>query len=164
MTKFIADISPSELLSMFIYNAETGEIIRKSDGKIAGSPNNKGYWSICINYKLYKSHRIAWAMMTGEWPKKQIDHINLNRSDNSWKNLRLADNSQNNANNNRVRSNTGVKGVTLLMSGSSKGKYYAQIVVRNKHIYLGLFNTLEEASRAYKEASVKYFGEFARTA
>ncbi|MCY1103769.1 HNH endonuclease [Shouchella clausii] len=52
----------------------------------------------------------------------------------------------------RSDSKTGVKGVTI----TKNGKYQARIAVKNQHIHLGLFNTLEEAAAARKEAEEKY--------
>lgn len=42
-------------------------------------------------------------------------------------------------------------------------RWRAQIQVNGKKIYLGNFVNKEEAAKAYDEASIKYFGEFART-
>ena len=46
----------------------------------------------------YVAHRLAWLYMTGEWPRHEIDQINLDRSDNRFCNLRPANRSQNSAN------------------------------------------------------------------
>ena len=47
---------------------------------------------------------------------------------------------------------TGVKGVYF-----HRNKYRAEISIRKKRKYLGVFNTLEEAAQARKEAEKKYF-------
>jgi len=44
------------------------------------------------------------------------------------------------------------------------GKYKATITVKDrvKQIFLGRFNSEDDAARAYDESARKYFGEFAR--
>ncbi len=34
------------------------------------------------------SHTLAFLYMEGAFPKNEVDHLNHNRSDNSWVNLR----------------------------------------------------------------------------
>jgi hypothetical protein len=95
--------------------------------------------------------------MTGEWPS-EIDHINLDKADNRWTNLRLATRRLNNANT-RPRGALGVKGVSW---NEERKKYVAQIRVNGKQTGLGRFDTIEEAKAAYDAAAQLEFGEFAR--
>lgn len=39
-------------------------------------------------------------------------------------------------------------------------KYKSAIIKNRKYVNLGYYNTLEEASKAYEEAKIKYQGEF----
>jgi hypothetical protein len=48
----------------------------------------KGYTRFSVLNKRYMAHRLAWLYVTGAWPRGQIDHINGDRSDNRWANLR----------------------------------------------------------------------------
>jgi hypothetical protein len=65
-------------------------------------------------------------MMTGEWPKTQIDHINLDKADNRWCNLREATQSQNFANTRILASNgSGFKGRTGFSTISNSTKFLA---------------------------------------
>jgi hypothetical protein len=48
-----------------------------------------GYRYIEIEGKLYRADEVMWAMVTGEWPEGEIDHINGDRGDNRWVNLRV---------------------------------------------------------------------------
>lgn len=41
-------------------------------------------------------------------------------------------------------------------------KYEAQIMIDRKYLHLGSFVSEEEAAKAYDEAAVKYFGDFAK--
>ena len=46
-------------------------------GKIAGAISERdGYQRVAVNQYAYMAHRVIWAMMTGAWPKEEIDHIN----------------------------------------------------------------------------------------
>lgn len=127
-------------------------------GSVAGSFDNKGYWRIKYKERAYRAHRIAWLLMTGEWPTEQIDHRNLVKSDNRWCNLREATNSQNKANSKGL--GRFPKGVYL----HQRGKFGARIKSNGKERHLGYFQTAEEAAAAYAAAAKEYFGEFARTA
>lgn len=89
-----------------------------------------------------------------------VDHINGNGLDNRRCNLRLANNAENCRNKRRdTRNSSGYKGVGF---SKSSHKWRARIMVNNKSIWLGLFNTPEEAHKAYCEAAIHYFGDFAR--
>jgi hypothetical protein len=127
-------------------------------GKIAGSLDNNGYVVICIDRAIYKAHRLAWLYMTGSWPRSTIDHINLEPADNRWVNLREATYSQNNANRKLVSLNkSGLKGVSW---DKRAGRWRAQSSAGGRSVYLGLYDTKEEASAAYRAWAKETFGEF----
>ena len=90
--------------------------------------------------------------MHGEWPAQQIDHINQNKSDNRIANLREVDsfaNCQNVGAN--ARNKSGVKGVCWVGN-----KWRAMIHHRGTNIYLGVFDRIEDAARAYAAGAAKY--------
>lgn len=122
-------------------------------GSRAQSLTPNKYIAIGINKKQHLAHRLAWLYMTGEMPKEFIDHINGDRSDNRFCNLREATRQQNNQNQKKRHKNstTGFLGVT---KGKQKG-FVAKIRSRGKDVYIGSFHTAEEASRAYLEAKRK---------
>ena len=161
-------ISHERLLHLVTYDPEMGffrwNFQVGSHGvkdAIAGGLDNRGYWALRLDGKAYQAHRLAWFYMTGKWPKDQIDHANLRRSDNRLENLRECDNSQNNANRKAQSNNTlGTKGVHF---NKSLKKFRAQIKVRGKRIHIGLFDSLEQAATAYSEAAAEHFAEFARS-
>lgn len=154
----------ARLRELFDYDPETGAFVRRvtrssnaRSGDVAGCLTPYGYLVINIDGKLYMCHRLAWLYMTGGWPSDlDVDHIDGNRANNRWSNLRLATRSQNLSNRQGGKGKTGVRGVTL----SPKGRYVAKIWVRYRPIHIGTYDTLEEAKRAREAAGHKYHGEF----
>ena len=120
-----------------------------------------GYYTIWAMGRLFRWHRVVWALSTGAWPKDMLDHINHDRKDNRLCNLREATRSQNFANR-IVRSNskTGVKGVEYDRRRGRK-PYSAYIGAGGKKRYLGCFETAELAHAAYMVEARKVHGEFA---
>lgn len=117
---------------------------------------------ICISDTYYFAHRLAWLYMTGEWPKEVIDHADGDPLNNCWSNLRMASRSQNQANSRKPRSNTsGYKGVSFC---KRRSKWEASISLRNRSVFLGYYETAQDAHAAYWAAAQKHFGEFARAA
>ena len=163
------ELTQEYLKSILSYDPDTGVFIRlvsfgyrAKAGDIAGSPDKNGYLRICISGKSYKAHRLAWLYMTGEWPKDQIDHIDMEQSNNRFSNLREANYSQNQSNRPvRKNSKSGYKGVYFLKNKKDR-PWMAQIKVMGKDIYLGMFKTKEMAYSAYCKAAEKYQGDFAR--
>jgi hypothetical protein len=92
--------------------------------------------------------------------RDRIDHENRDGLNCRRENLRLATKAQNQQNA-IVRSNsqTGLKGVTF---AKDRGYYRANIQVDGKRTWLGNFSDPKDAARAYNEAAVRLFGEFAR--
>ena len=86
-----------------------------------------------------------------------VDHINGDRMDNRLCNLRKCTRRENSYNAKVLPSQLGITGVRR----TENGKYRAEICHNFKNIYLGRFNTLEEAIKVRQEAELKYFGEFA---
>lgn len=129
-------------------------------GSEAGVVYSSGYKGINLLGKQYSAHRVAWAMQKKEWPHV-IDHVNGNKGDNRWCNLRDTDYSGNGANAKiKLANKTGFKGVAW---HQARGKYKAQIRKDYKPISLGFFKKAAQAARAYDAAAIKLFGNFAKT-
>lgn len=163
-------IQVSELRDNFSYDPATGQITRVNDsgckgqwkaGRVVGTPTSEGYLTVSLHRVNYKAHRVAWALMTGVWPARQIDHINRARSDNRWVNLREASNSENLSNSKKYITNrSGYKGVWR----SSNTTWAASVRVNGKANYLGSFGC-PTAAFIVRSARLKEFhGKFARSA
>jgi hypothetical protein len=121
-----------------------------------------GYVAIGFEGVIYKAHVLAWVIVKGRWPKKEMDHRNRKRADNRWKNLREATRGQNQRNKPCYKNNTsGMKGVHF---HPMTGRWTADISLDKRPIYLGIFDTPKEAAAVYAQAARKYHREFARTA
>lgn len=126
-------------------------------GKRAGGMHGK-YLSVCIDLKQYYQHRLAWLMMTGDDPDQEIDHIDTDKHNNKWDNLRLATLNQQRYNAGIRKNNTsGFKGVSWCEANQN---WTAQICINYERIKLGSYATAEEAAEAYRQAAIRLHGEF----
>lgn len=158
-------LQQSELHDILTYLPDTGELFwnhtseSHKAGELAGKVYKNGYRYICIAGSYYPAALVAWIYMTGEDPEGIIDHINLKRNDDSFDNLRPANNSQNHANRPAPKHNTsGFKGVFW---NSQKHKWQAKLHVLNKQKHVGFFDSIEEAAKAHRRAAIEVWGEFA---
>jgi hypothetical protein len=132
-------------------------------GNIAGyRDGSDGRKRVCIDNRNYLASRLAWLLMTSEWPPKgmQIDHRDGNPSNNAWDNLRLATHAQNCWNRGKLpNSTTGYKGVSF---HKRCRRYIAKIKLNGKDVHLGYFSQPVLAAIAYRRAAQQLHGEFAR--
>src|SRR5688572_649482 len=155
-----ATITLARLRELLHYDPETGLFtwrVRRERcqlGGVAGTIYPDGYHYLWVDWGRYKAHRLAWFYMTGQWPKDEIDHIDCNRSNNAFANLREATGSQNHF---RINGKRPIRGVYLVRPN----RWRAMIGVRGKDIHLGYFDSAEEAQKVRRAADKKYFGEFA---
>ena len=134
----------------YTYDAASGDICNKF-GKILSENDVKRYIQIKTDFNKKNvrllGHHFAWYSVYGNCDTEQIDHINGNRHDNRICNLRNVTGQQNQWN--RVTA----KGYTWHKLAN---KWSAMIKLNNKSIYLGLYNTEQEARTAYLNAKEKY--------
>lgn len=159
-------LTAQRVRELFDYDPEKGELRwrtrlsnRHAVGDIAGCRRDDGTFTVGISGARFLVHRIVWLYCYGEFPTQWIDHANGNPSDNRICNLRLATPSQNIANSKKKPGSSKFKGVSR-----KQGRWYARVRVNYRHIYLGYFDTEEEAHAAYVAAAVHHFGQFARAA
>ena len=93
----------------------------------------------------------------------ECDHISGDVLDNRRSNLRPATHKQN-MQNRKPSKNAQVpyKGVRIRKLKSGIVRYQAQMVLGKSFVHLGVYDTAEEAAKAYNEAAVLYHGRFAR--
>lgn len=160
-----------KLRQLFDYDQDSGTLTRKpaprsafnSDrawaahkqriGEASRSTDGQRYVRVCIEYSIFKAHRIIWKMVTGREPPPIIDHINRNTKDDRWCNLRQGTSSQSNANRRSI-------GRSLKGAHFRGRSWESSIQVRGHYRYLGTFPTEAAAHAAYCEAGRKAFGEF----
>lgn len=155
------EISIGTLKKLIRYDPDTGNFFRLIQLSAAGgiglcpkSYDKDGYTRIHAGGKRYKSHRLAWFYMTGEWPDCEIDHINGIRDDNRFENLRKVSGSENKRNTSIP--NTNKSGVMGVCWDTNRQMWKPQIQVEGTTINLGRFLSLFEAVCVRKSAEKKY--------
>lgn len=146
-------ITQQELKTWLHYDPETGVFswVKSPNtftktGDICKSLDKDGYIRVCLRYKTYRAHRLAFLYITGLLPHGEIDHVNGVKTDNRFCNLRMCSRSQNEYNKGLTRRNkSGVKGVWF---DKSRGNWRAFATVNGKYKYLGRFSDFNEAVQA----------------
>jgi hypothetical protein len=154
-----------EVCALLNYDPETGVFTykvkrhKRNAGDVAGHINKQGRRIIGVFSGTYKSTRLAWLIMTGEWPDDlNMDHRDRNPANDAWSNLRLATDGENCRNTNIYKSNTsGIKGVSWR---KELKKWQASIQVDGKQIHLGFFHEKESAAVRYASAAAAYHRDF----
>lgn len=135
------------------YNSETGILTWRKNffktkvGKEIGAISNLGYRKVTHKGLTLLCHRVAWAIHYNEQPPEIIDHVNGIRTDNRICNLRAVT-SGGNVKNQRTASRSN-KSSKYLGVSNFKGRWRAKIKSDGKYIFIGYFDTEEEARDAY---------------
>ena len=152
-------ITQEYLKSVIDYNPMSGQFTwlkqissHAKTGCKAGTKHHSGYWQISISGRIYLSHRLAFLYMNGEFPLNCVDHIDGDKGNNTFKNLRIATLSQNQQNRKVAAKNTksGVLGVS-----KSGNKWRATIRHSGKNMHIGSYESVDLAHSAYLEAKRK---------
>jgi hypothetical protein len=170
-------MADNSTLPLFSLQPETKEILL-THGKVAIVDAADYDWLNQFNWSAHKRKHYWYASRRNQWPAKRsatvymhrqilgaekglvVDHIDGNCLNNTRLNLRLATHSQNLLNQGLSSDNTsGYKGVSW---HKIRLKWQAQISIDGKRKYLGMFDTAEDAARAYDEMASRHHGEFAR--
>lgn len=167
-------VSLATLRRLFAYNASTGVfrwrvarlagkgMARVQAGDVAGKTDKAGYRVLTVGGVRLRAHRVAWAMHYGRFPRRRVNHRNGTFDDNRIANLRLATQSEACCTRRTPSSNTsGFRGVSFHRASQ---RWVAYIKKHGRRRHLGLFDTAENASAAYKSAAKKLHGQFANVA
>lgn len=141
----------SNLKEAFIVDESSFNVVKNH----GWSKGHHGYPTANICGAKIELHRF----LMGAAPKGMvIDHINGNKLDNRYSNLRFCTRSQNQCNKAMSCTNlSGYKGVII-----SHGKFVARIAFQGQTLRLGTFNTAIDAAHAYDKKALELHGEFAR--
>lgn len=146
-------LTPDRLRELLVYTPETGVFTNRTPrkkirvGDVAGAiDKSNGYAKITIDRSHYYAHRLAFLYMTGAWPVNHVDHINGERADNRWANLRDVSRTVNQQNMRRA-SKTSRSG--LLGAFKKRDRWESRIRVQGTVRHLGVFGSPEEAHAAY---------------
>ena len=135
---------------IFFADKEDAEIITRHSWCMSKT----GYAVANIGGCVIKIHRLVMGITD---PQQLVDHKNGNTCDNRKKNLRIC-NRTGNARNKCTAKNC--KSGHIGIRKTKEDKYNVRITADRKEIYIGNFDTLEEAIAAREEAEDKYHGEF----
>lgn len=124
-----------------------------------GAANGRGYGSIWRSPRLERAHRMAYELAYGAIPDGLVvDHMCHNPKCVNPRHLRICTQAQNLQNARGHRDSfSGLKGVSW---DRGTRKWRAQILVPSRKMYIGLFDTPEEAQAAYLEEARKHFEGF----
>ena len=132
------------------YDPITGIFTNKEDLNTPIGRVSRGYMYIRLLGETYSSHRLAFLYMTGEFPPEEVDHINRDRLDNRWENLRPVSHSENNRNKRINRNNT--SGKMGVVWHKRKQRWEARISDNHIRKCLGYFDSLDDAIAAREKA------------
>lgn len=159
-----ANLTQQRLKEVAHYDSATGIFTsRVRRGKV--NPGDElgtlccyGYVIIKIDYVRYRAQRLAVLYMTGHWPEGVSDHINRDRADNRWENIRVCTKAENNRNRELAKNNTsGSKGVVF---DKRFGKWLVMVGINGSRRSFGYYEDIELADLVASEARSKYHGEF----
>lgn len=155
-----------KIKSVIEYNQETGVFTWKvkrgcmSAGSVAGSLQSNGYLRLQVLGDEFLAHRLAFLMMTGSIPD-EVDHLDGDRINNSWSNLRAASRTENCHNTSlRVNNKSGFKNVNW---HPGMRKWEVQVRVEGMKCRFGYYDDIELADLVAQEVRSKYHKEFARS-
>jgi len=142
----MTEITPKLLADRYTYNAETGLFFFKKDrGRQTFKTNHSnGYFVANVLGKTIYAHRAAWAIQTGDWPEGVIDHVNGDKKDNRWENLRDVSSAQNQRN--MRKSIVNKSGYVGVYRKPGSRLWTASISSYGRSLNLGSYETAKEAA------------------
>lgn len=140
---------------MIKYDPISGKFTKK--GKSIGWITVNGYQMLWFQGKQQLAHRVAFFLMEGSFPEEQVDHIDRNRSNNKWANLRKVTPQQNNFNRSCKRDLP--LGVYERVRKGRPGIWYETRIQKDRKTHSSYFRSLEKAIEWRKKKERELFGE-----
>ena len=175
MTRFIfSEMANADDDEVFVVdmNEYPGYAIR-SDGTVENTKtarilkpviNNGGYYQVSLknrdgNYKNVRVHKLVARYFIKNPDKKRcVDHIDRDRLNNDYRNLRWATYLENYRNQSKRSDNTsGYVGVNW---HKKSNKWRVRIQVNGKNLHIGYYLDIEEAKRARAQKVKFHYGEY----
>ena len=156
-------VSVEELKELMFY--QDGKMVWKVNkgsakaGSTVGSPDKDGYLKTSINRKMYRLNRLVWFYHYGVWPINKIDHKDGDNTNDKVDNLREATSQQNQFNKKSFGKYSKHKGVTWHKRDK---RWQASYQLDGTRVYIGNFDTEEEAAKAYQLTVKPLHKEFYR--
>jgi len=147
------------LRSLLSYDPETGVFRwisrghKLAPGSVAGALQTNGYRYVKVDGRLHKMHRLAFLFQGMPLPE-EVDHINGQRDDNRWLNLRGVSRATNLKN--KAKYKNGKSPMTRVAWSAEHGKWQAYINHDKRRIHLGRFASLDDAMAARSAANERY--------
>lgn len=164
MTVVASNDSLPDVRNALRYNRNTGQITWAIDralmcaGDEAGHIMDTGYRTITVDYVAYYAHHLAIWFVTGSLPPggTHVDHIDGDKDNNRFENLRVVSPSINGHNRTRLNKNnsSGERGVFE----TRPGRYVAFITVNRRRHHIGVFGSLDQAKDARDRAQKSLVG------
>ena len=105
-----------------------------------------GHLRICVFGRRYQANRLAWLYMTGELPQGEVDHKDLDPTNDRWINLRDVTRKQNHENSvEQVNNTSGHRGVHLHQGLRQRPMWVSRIGHNGRRIHLGSFQSKGDA-------------------
>jgi hypothetical protein len=155
------ELTRDEALKVFHYDRSSGVLRWNINpkpgvkaGDLVGYRHRSGYLATKFKGNQYLLHRLIWLIEHGEYPLCDIDHINRDRCDNRIENLRLTTRAENCQNS--VTRRIGASGVLGVTWHRQSRKWRASIQSYGRGIYLGGFESFEDAVSARKAGEIEH--------
>jgi hypothetical protein len=155
-------VTEERLKELIHYDDKTGIFIRRVTvarrvkaraGQVLNCTQANGYTRVMIDGSSYLLHRLAFVYM-GVKLHGQVDHINGDRKDNSFCNLRLVTHADNGRNTKLPITNK--SGSIGICWDKANSKWLAQIKFNGENHFLGRFSDIELAKKARLNKEIEF--------
>jgi hypothetical protein len=127
---------------VFTWLVGNGKSVKAGD--LAGGADANGYFRVKVRRVSYKLHKLAFLYMSDIFPPRTlyVDHIDGNKLNNAWSNLRLVTPAESN------RNRRFASGELTGIERTSHGRYRVRIRSDKGYANIGTFGCLEIAKEA----------------